>query len=505
MAKNLEQLMAFMPYSVIQGRLDRIIDAVTHDSRTVSPGTLFFCLSGVHVDGHNFIATAVRSGAAAVIVEKDVPPLADFDVTIIKVDNTRAAMQTIVPYFFDFPGRKLRMIGITGTNGKTTTTYLLRSIFREAGHKVGLIGTIQTLIDEKALPVKNTTPDVIELQSILSEMVQSGMEYAIMEVSSHALALNRVAGCEFDVGVFTNMTQDHLDFHLTFENYIAAKAELFQQLSQADSTKTGKTAVINFDDSAGAIMAKHAACPVISYAVNKEAVLTADHVVVKSAGTSFHITGPFGSMEVQLSITGMFNVYNVLAAVGAALAEGIEPAVIKRALEGFRSVPGRFELVPAGQPFTVIVDYAHTPDGLENVLRTAKQFATGKIIVVFGCGGDRDRTKRPIMGKLAAQYGDIVIATSDNPRSEDPEKILTDIEIGIKEALAGASTQQKRYEVIVDRRQAILKAITMAEPQDVVLIAGKGHETYQILKDKTIDFDDRQVAREVIGEMIKNG
>ncbi len=504
MAKNLEQLMAFMPHFVIQGRLDRIIAAVAHDSRKVSPGTLFFCLAGAHVDGHDFIATAVRGGAVAVIVEKEVPQLADVDVTIIKVDNTRAAMQAIVPCFFDYPGRKLRMIGITGTNGKTTTTYLLRSIFREAGHKVGLIGTIQTLIDDKVLPVKNTTPDVIELQSILAEMVQSGMEYAVMEVSSHALALNRVAGCEFDVGVFTNMTQDHLDFHQTFENYIAAKAELFRQLSHTDSTKAGKTAVINFDDRAGAIMAQYAACPVISYAVNKAAVLTAAHVAVTSTGTSFQITGPFGTMALTLSITGMFNVYNVLAAVGAALAEGIEPAAVKRALEGFHSVPGRFELVSAGQPFTVIVDYAHTPDGLENVLRTAQQFAAGKIIVVFGCGGDRDRTKRPIMGNLAAQYGDIVIATSDNPRSEEPEKILADIEVGIQAALAGGGTP-KRYEVIADRRQAIGKAIALAEPQDVVLIAGKGHETYQILNDKTIDFDDRQVAREVIGEMIKNG
>lgn len=221
-----------------------------------------------------------------------------------------------------------------------------------------------------------------------------------MEVSSHALALNRVAGCEFDIGVFTNMTQDHLDFHLTFDNYMEAKAELFRHLSQTNSTKTGKTAVINFDDSAGIVMAKHSACPVISYSVNNEAVLTAGNVEVKSAGTSFTITGPFGSMDLTLSITGMFNVYNVLAAVGAALAEGVSPCLVKQALEGFQSVPGRFELVQAGQSFTVIVDYAHTPDGLENVLKTAKQFAAGRIIVVFGCGGDRDRTKRPIMGNL---------------------------------------------------------------------------------------------------------
>lgn len=505
MAKNLKQLTALLSNPLIRGRLDHTIKAVAHDSRKVVSGTLFFCLTGAHVDGHDFIAEAVRSGAVAVVVERDVPDLADSDVTIIKVSDTRKAMQTIVPCYFDYPGHALRMIGVTGTNGKTTTTYLIRDILRQAGHKVGLIGTIQTLIDQKALPIKNTTPDVIELQSTLAEMVSSGVEYVVMEVSSHALALNRVAGCEFDVGIFTNMTQDHLDFHQTFENYIDAKAGLFRSLNKSTNTKTGKTAVINLDDRAGAIMAENARCPIISYAVeNPDVVLTANNVNVAASGSSFTISGPFGDIAVNLTITGMFNVYNVLAAVGAAIAEKISPAIIKAALEGFTSVPGRFELVQAGQPFTVIVDYAHTPDGLENVLKTAKQFVQGKIIVVFGCGGDRDRTKRPVMGRLAVQYGDIVLATSDNPRSEDPQKILLDIEVGIKEALQ-ADNLGKNYEVIPDRRQAITRAIKLAGPGDVVLIAGKGHETYQILKEKTIDFDDRQVAREVIKEMKEHG
>lgn len=504
MAIHLKQLLAQVSNSIVHGTADQTIQAVAHDSRKVVPGTLFFCLSGAHVDGHNFIAEAARRGAVAVIVEKDVPDITEQDITIIKVADSRTAMQVIVPYFYDYPGRKLRMIGVTGTNGKTTTTYLIRSILRYAGYKVGLIGTIQTLIDDKALPIKNTTPDVIELQSILAEMVESGMDYAVMEVSSHALALNRIAGCEFDVGIFTNMTQDHLDFHQTFENYIDAKAELFRSLSREDNKKTGKTAVINFDDSTGTVMAKHAACPVISYGVNTNAVLTANHIAVKAAGSSFSVAGPFGSIDLKLNVTGMFNIYNVLAAIGAVLAEGVKPEVIKQALEGFTSVPGRFELVQAGQPFTVIVDYAHTPDGLENVLKTAKQFAQGKIIVVFGCGGDRDRTKRPIMGKLAVQYGDVVIGTSDNPRSEEPDKILDDIEVGIKQELT-LSNGGKSYEKIPDRRQAITQAIRLAKIHDVVLIAGKGHETYQILKDRTIDFDDRQVAREVIKEMRENG
>ncbi|QDR80380.1 UDP-N-acetylmuramoyl-L-alanyl-D-glutamate--2,6-diaminopimelate ligase [Sporomusa termitida] len=500
MIKGLKQLTDLLPAAAIQGRLEREIRAVAHDSRQVVPGTLFVCLSGVHADGHDFITAAVQQGAAAVLVEKDVPAAGCEDITIIKVADTRKAMQVIVPYFFDYPGHKLRMIGVTGTNGKTTTTYLIRSILRQAGHKAGLIGTIQTMIGDQILPVKNTTPDVIELQSILAEMVANGMEYAIMEVSSHALALGRIAGCEFDVAVFTNMTQDHLDFHQTFANYIETKAELFRSLNRPDSKKQGKTAIINFDDPVGKAMAAHAGCPVISYGINSTAVLTADSLAVAAAGSSFSIKGPFGAMPLTLNITGMFNVYNVLAAAGAALAEKIDPAIIRQALEGFSSVPGRFELVQAGQPFTVIVDYAHTPDGLENVLKTAKQFATAKIIVVFGCGGDRDRTKRPLMGKLAAVYGDIVLATSDNPRSEEPGKILEDIEVGLKDALA-AGHSAKSYQIIIDRRQAITQAIQLAGPQDVVLIAGKGHETYQILKDRTIDFDDRQVAREVIREM----
>ncbi|MDF2570592.1 MAG: murE, partial [Sporomusa sp.] len=412
MSKNLGQLAALLPDAAIDGRLDREITAVAHDSRKVVPGTLFVCLTGVHVDGHDFIADAINHGAVAVLVEKDMPKTACGDITILKVDNTRTAMQAVVPYFFDYPSSKLRMIGVTGTNGKTTTTYLIRAILRQAGYKVGLIGTIQTLIDDKVLPVKNTTPDVIELQSTLAEMVNSGVEYTVMEVSSHALALDRVAGCEFDVGVFTNMTQDHLDFHHTFENYIDAKAELFRRLNQPSSRKPDKAAVINFDDNAGQIMANNSACPVISYGINRTAVLTAGSIEVEAVGSSFSINGEFGVMSLKLGITGMFNVYNVLAAVGVALVEKVDPEIVKQALESFTSVPGRFELVHAGQPFTVIVDFAHTPDGLENVLKTAKQFAKGKIIVVFGCGGDRDRTKRPIMGKLAIEYGDIVLATS---------------------------------------------------------------------------------------------
>lgn len=495
MTKNLQELIALLPGAEIEGPPDRVITQITYDSRQAGPGALFIALTGSKADGHDYVAAACRQGAAAVLAEKTVEGA--MGATVIKVADTRAAMQAITPWFFDYPSRKLRMIGVTGTNGKTTTTHIIRAILMRAGFKVGLIGTIHSLIGDKALPVRNTTPDVVDLQMLLAQMVEEQVDYVVMEVSSHALALGRVSGTEYDVGVFTNVTRDHLDFHITFDNYIAAKAGLFQMISAPDATKSGKAAVVNVDDPVGSVMLDNCKCRSITYGVEGKADLTATDISVRSRGASFTVKGPFGSLPLELKITGVFNVYNVLAACGAALAEGVDAATIRAALEDFQSVPGRFELVDAGQPFTVIVDYAHTPDGLENILKTARQFARRRIIVVFGCGGDRDRTKRPIMGRLAMEYGDVVIATSDNPRTEDPAFILREVEAGLKEAGRG----EKPYEIIVDRREAIARAIRLAAAEDVVVIAGKGHETYQVLKDRTIAFDDREVAREIIREM----
>ncbi|HEY3426221.1 MAG TPA: UDP-N-acetylmuramoyl-L-alanyl-D-glutamate--2,6-diaminopimelate ligase [Negativicutes bacterium] len=495
MAKKLTELLALLPEATIYGDTEQSIAALSYDSRKVEPGSLFVCLVGARVDGHDYIEQAKQAGAVAILVEKDVESRADL--VIIKVANTRVAMQVVAPWFWEYPSRKLRLIGITGTNGKTTTTYLLGAILKQAGFKVGIIGTIQTLIGDRSLPVHNTTPDVIDLQEILAQMVSSGMEYVVMEVSSHALALGRVAGCEFDIGVFTNMTRDHLDFHLTFENYLAAKCRLFQMISASGAHKSRKAAIINGDDPAAVSIIEAVNCKTIIYGMKQAAELTARQVDIQATGAKLTIAGAFGTMQLALKITGLFNVYNVLAATGAALAEGIGTNVIREALENFQSVPGRFELVDAGQAFAVIVDYAHTPDGLENILKTARQIAKQRIIVVFGCGGDRDRTKRPIMGKLAVEYADVVIATSDNPRSEDPEAILSEIEAGIRPSL----TSQKTYRKISDRREAIRAALQMAERDDVVIVAGKGHENYQILKDKTIVFDDKEVVCDIIREM----
>ncbi len=491
MAKTIRELTAMLPEAAVTGDNNKRIDSVEHDSRKVKAGTLFACIPGAHVDGHTFIGQAAASGAAAVLVEREVEVPAGL--TVIRVPNVKNALQQLVPYFYDYPARKMRVIGITGTNGKTTTSYIIRAILRRAGFKVGLIGTIQIMIEDEVLPIHNTTPDVIDLQQTLALMQSRGIDYVVMEVSSHALDQQRVAGCEYDTAVFTNLTQDHLDYHKTLENYKLAKARLFEMVSNQNQVKENKTAVVNIDDAAGMFMLEHASCRKITYAIEQQAAVRALAISVLSGGATFTLQGDFGKMSLQLRITGIFNVYNVMAAVGAALAEGINPECIQAALEAFVSVPGRFELVDGGQDFSVIVDYAHTPDGLENILHTARQIAKKRIITVFGCGGDRDRTKRPIMGRIAAKLSDVVIATSDNPRSEDPEFILSQVEEGVLEALGN-----KQHEKITDRRTAIFRAIELAGPEDIVVIAGKGHENYQILREKTIHFDDKEIALEAI-------
>lgn len=490
--KTIQQLAQIVEGATIIGDKETIITGIEHDSRKAETGTLFVCIKGVHVDGHKFISQAVNAGAKAILTTRETVEV-PAGVAILRVPDLNKALDTIVPYFHDYPARSMRIIGITGTNGKTTTSYITRAILRAAGYRVGLIGTIQIMIEDEVYPIHNTTPDVVELQHTLAIMRDQGMDYVVMEVSSHALDQDRVAGIEFDTAVFTNLTQDHLDYHKTLENYMLAKAKLFDKVSEA-GVKNGKTAVVNIDDAAGKVMLEHAKCRHVTYAIDKKADLRATAINVLASGANFTLNNEaFGKMPLKLHITGIFNVYNVMSAVGAALAENIESAVIAKVLQEFTSVPGRFELVKAGQDFSIIVDYAHTPDGVENVLKTARKIAKKKIIAVFGCGGDRDRTKRPIMGRLAAELADVVIATSDNPRSEDPEFILNEVETGVKEKIGN-----KQHEKIVDRRQAIFRAVALAQTDDIVVILGKGHENYQILKDKTIHFDDKEVAREAV-------
>jgi len=472
------------------------VEGLAYDSREVKPGDLFVAIKGFVHDGHDFAADAVRRGAVAVMVERevDVPR----EVPIVMVPSTRRALGLVAASFYGHPSKELGVIGVTGTNGKTTTTHLVKAVLEGAGHKVGLIGTVHVLIGNEVLPVERTTPEALDLQRFLRSMVDAGCEYAVLEVSSHALELHRVTGCEFDVGILTNITQDHLDFHGTFERYREAKERLFTGLGRTyygarKAMPSG--AVLNWDDPSGRVIARGVRVPVLGFGTSSEASLRAEDISVSADGSQFTAVLPGGERErISLRLTGRFNVYNALAALGAGLILGVPAGVCARALEGATQVQGRFQLVDGGQEFAVIVDYAHTPDGLENILNTAKEFARGRIICVFGCGGDRDRSKRPIMGRIAATLADEVIVTSDNPRSEDPAGIAEEIVEGIRGLGSGAAP----HTVILDRRAAINHAIEMAERDDVVIIAGKGHETYQIFRDRVVPFDDREVAREAV-------
>lgn len=466
------------------------ITGLTADSRKVQPGCLFVCLTGFTVDGHAFAAQAVENGAVAVLAEQDV----DVPATVVRVPDTRRAMAMLADRFYGSPTRELKLIGVTGTNGKTTTTHLIDKILRDQNKRTGLIGTIHMRIGDVTEEVKNTTPDALELQHAFRRMRDVDTEYAIIEVSSHALEQGRVRGCDVHTAVFTNLTQDHLDYHETMENYRDAKSLLFSQLGNSYDPDRLKTAVLNADDEASNLYAKVTPARVITYGIDNPADVRAAEIEITSRGTSFTAHTFAGSIRLNLKLMGKFNVYNALAAIAVALAEGVPLDEIKASLEAVPGVNGRFEPVDAGQPFAVLVDYSHTPDSLENALATVKEFAKGRIFCVVGCGGDRDRTKRPIMARIATKYADLTVLTSDNPRSEDPQAIIDDMLAGLTEVAA------ERYVSIVDRREAIRYAVAQAKQDDVILIAGKGHETYQIIKGQVLPFDDREVAREAIAE-----
>ncbi|MGA8943199.1 MAG: UDP-N-acetylmuramoyl-L-alanyl-D-glutamate--2,6-diaminopimelate ligase [Thermoactinomyces sp.] len=473
------------------GDLTTRITGIQLDSRHVRPGDLFIALKGTKVDAHRFVKQAVAGGAAAVMVEEavDVP-----EVPVIQVPDTRRAMAVVAAKFYGYPTQELKLIGITGTNGKTTTTYLIEQLLQHKGAAAGVIGTIQTKIRGTSLPTRNTTPEAVELQKIFRMMLDEGCEYSVMEVSSHALDMGRTRGCQFHIGVFTNLTQDHLDYHGTMEKYREAKSLLFSQLGSAYSKELNRNpfAIFNADDKASAYFMKRTAAQVLTYGIDQPADVRAENIQFSSSGTSFLLKTFRGDVPVQIRLAGKFNVYNVLAAVSVALVEGMDLQQIQSGLAEIRGVAGRFEPVDLGQSFSVLVDYAHTPDSLENVLTTIREFARGRVICLVGCGGDRDRSKRPIMADIAAKYSDYAIFTSDNPRTEDPIAILEDMLAGVK------SCPPERYKVISDRRQAIHEAVKLAEPEDVILIAGKGHETYQEINGVRHHFDDREAARDAI-------
>jgi UDP-N-acetylmuramoyl-L-alanyl-D-glutamate--2,6-diaminopimelate ligase len=461
------------------------IAGLEYDSRRVAQGFLFFAFPGAKADGRQFAADALGRGAVVVASESEAP--AELASRWIRAQHGREALSTAARNFYGRPDERLGLTGITGTNGKTTTSYLFDSVLRAAGHTTAMLGTIEYHLAGRVMKAVNTTPESLDLVRLFAELEHEGGTHVTMEVSSHALALRRVYGLQFHTAVFTNLTRDHLDFHGTMESYFAAKQLLFEGAGGPPP----KFAIVNRDDQWAAKLKFHPRTEVIWYGMGQEAVLRPRHISSSFQGLRFEVQHRKTRFSVQSPLIGRINVYNILAACGAGLSYGIDPETIARGIANLRAVPGRFERVDEGQPFTVVVDYAHTDDALRNVIAVARALNPKRVITLFGCGGDRDRTKRPLMGQAAAEASDFVVLTSDNPRSEDPLTIMND-------ALVGIRRTDTPHIIEPDRETAIRRALSEARPGDIVILAGKGHEDYQVLKDRTISFDDRKVARDVL-------
>lgn len=499
MKATVAELARLLDYVEIVGDSKTEVSDLSCDSRQVKPGDLFVCVSGFQSDGHKFAAEAAAKGAKALVTER---VLDGIDIPCIIVPNSRKALSVLAAEFCGRPCEKLLNIGITGTNGKTTTAYLIESILKKGGKNPALLGTIEAHVAGETVKLNNTTPGAFELQHMFAEMVKAEQKSCVMEVSSHALALDRTYGIPFDVAVFTNLTQDHLDFHGTMEEYFHAKARLFAGLGvykRSPEPELGPVAVINIDDEYGKRILEMVRdrVPVITYGTDPRADVRAYDVLASPKGLSFTLETRLGRAEVQLQLSGRFNLHNALAAVATGIAVQVKFPDIVSALQEVASVPGRFQLINRDQGFSVIVDFAHTPDGLAHVLDSARQITAvgGKLIVVFGCGGDRDKGKRPKMGRIAVDKADRVFISNDNPRSEDPVAIVGDIMNGIPFEM------MERVKVIYDRAEAIKKAVSMAKDGDTVVIAGKGHETYQKFSDHTVHFDDAEQAAAVLAEL----
>lgn len=485
---ELKQLLAELKVLSVEGTLDREVSGIAYDSRRITPGMVFVAIPGQKTDGHEFVDAAIDRGATAIICERN--GILAQRATKIKVADVREALARVAASYYGKPSTKLKVIGVTGTNGKTTVSFMVKAILEAAGIKTGLMGTVHYEIGDRVIPAQRTTPEALEVQQMMGQMVRAGCQACVMEVSSHALEQKRVLGIEFDIAVFTNLTRDHLDFHGTMENYFAAKQKLFTALG-AGSKKTA--AVINIDDDFGARLSGQTNAEVeLTYGLQQAARLRAAKIQLSAEGSKFTIETPDRSFACGLPLIGRHNIYNALAAAGAGLALGVDIVHVQAALNAITPVPGRLESVSAGQPFGVFVDYAHTDDALKNVLSTLREITKGRVLVVFGCGGNRDAGKRPKMGRIAAELADFAIITSDNPRKEQPEKIAAQIEGGFREV------RQDKYRVELDRRRAIHEIIAAAKKGDSVLIAGKGHETYQEFEDTVVPFDDRAHAREAL-------
>jgi UDP-N-acetylmuramoyl-L-alanyl-D-glutamate--2,6-diaminopimelate ligase len=483
---KLADLVARLPEATLEADPALDVKDVTHDSRRCGAGSLFVAIRGTATDGNRFVAAARKKGAVAVVSETVATP----GIPWIQVPDARAALALLSAGVLGDPSQALTLVGVTGTNGKTTTTYLIDAALRAAGLKVGLVGTVQYRVGDRLTEAVRTTPEASDLQALFRQMVDASCSHAVLEVSSHALVQKRVHGCAFRVAVFTNLTRDHLDFHGDMDAYFAAKRTLFDTYLRPDGH-----ALINADDDQAQALRAASKGSVWTYGLEHPADIKAEGIELSLTRTRFRAHTPVGVLEIETPLLGRFNVENMLAALGACLALGVPADAVVRGLGSLSGVPGRLERVDRGQPFTVVVDYAHTDDALKNLLETVRGLGPSRVITVFGCGGDRDRTKRPLMGAVAARLSDVVIVTSDNPRSEPPESIVDDIQRGMN----GRGRAERH--VIVDRRDAITRALELAQPGDAVVIAGKGHETYQVLRERTIPFDDRQVARDVLSRL----
>lgn len=478
----LTQILRNLEYEIIHGDTDIEISKVQYDSRKIKKGDVFLCITGYSTDGHKFVKNALENGAKAVICEREIE--VPDNTTLIKVENSRKALALIAKNCYP-DASKLKIIGVTGTSGKTTTTFLIKSILENSGHKCGLIGTILNYAGDTETAAHRTTPESLELFELFDKMVKNGLEYCVMEVSSHSLCLYRVYGINFCEGIFTNLSQDHLDFHKTFENYYQAKLKLFKQSSKSN---------VNKDDAYGKRVINDIGKNIFTYSINEPSDLKAENVTLNSKGSEFEVNFKDEREKIKINLPGIYNVMNSLSAASACLNEGISLRNVKRGLEAMLFVPGRCELASRGYnlDFDIIIDYAHTPNELEKILKIVREFTKGRVISVFGCGGDRDKAKRHIMGEIGTKLSDFAIITSDNPRSENPMDIIKDVVSGVK---------SKNYTVIENRKEAIKEAIKMAKKDDVVLLAGKGHENYQILKDRTIHFDEREIIHDIVKEL----
>lgn len=470
------------------------VRGIVLDSRRAFEKSLFVCIKGFSTDGHIYIGEAVQRGATVVVCQ-DLAAMARIPPGVgrVVVPDTRRAAALLATAFYDAPSAGLVVVGVTGTNGKTTTVLFADAVWRSLGHTTGVIGTLGWRIADRSISADRTTPEAVDLQRALRDMADAGVTHVTMEVSSHALALQRVLGTDFDAGVFTNLTQDHMDFHPDPEHYLEAKLKLFAEYADAAAPEKRLIGVINLDDPAAEAIVSRARCEVRTYGRSQTAHVRAQDVHIHERGASFTVRAGAHRVRVETALPGAFNVYNALAAIAATTALGVDLEAAAAGVGLLTAVPGRFEAIDEGQDFRVIVDYAHSPDGLANLLKTARQIARGRLICVFGCGGDRDADKRAKMGEIASRLADFAIVTSDNPRSEEPTDIIAQIAAGM---------QRDNYAQQPDREEAIRQAVAMCQAGDVVIIAGKGHETYQVFRDRTVHFDDREVARRVLRELL---